>query len=81
MAIHNQKRGNGAPIFREQIIKYEEGRVSVASQTFYAVAKGQKPGIYTNWPEAQAQVRLFRGRPQERQDPSKGGRLEGEPVV
>ena len=29
--------------------------------TFYAVRKGRKPGIYTNWPEAQKQVSGFSG--------------------
>ncbi|WP_300669426.1 ribonuclease H family protein [Desulfoluna sp.] len=33
----------------------------MASQKFYAVAKGRKPGIYTHWPEAQAQVSGFQG--------------------
>jgi len=28
---------------------------------FYAIAAGRKPGIYTNWPEAQAQVISFAG--------------------
>lgn len=28
---------------------------------FYAIAAGRKPGIYTNWPEAQAQVVSFAG--------------------
>ncbi len=28
---------------------------------FYAIAAGRKPGIYTNWPEAQAQVMSFAG--------------------
>ena len=28
---------------------------------FYAIAAGRKPGIYTNWPEAQAQVMTFAG--------------------
>ncbi|HNX24710.1 MAG TPA: ribonuclease HI [Spirochaetota bacterium] len=28
---------------------------------FYAVAKGHKPGIYNNWPAAQAQVEGFHG--------------------
>jgi ribonuclease HI len=28
---------------------------------FYAIAAGRKPGIYTNWPEAQAQIMSFPG--------------------
>jgi ribonuclease HI len=28
---------------------------------FYAIAVGRKPGIYTNWPDAQAQVMAFAG--------------------
>lgn len=28
---------------------------------FYAIAAGRKPGIYTSWPEAQAQVMTFAG--------------------
>ncbi|GKQ43267.1 ribonuclease H [Companilactobacillus sp. RD055328] len=28
---------------------------------FYAIKKGKKPGIYTNWPEAKAQVTGFSG--------------------
>ncbi len=28
---------------------------------FYAIAVGRKPGIYTSWPEAQAQVMTFAG--------------------
>jgi len=33
----------------------------MAAKKFYAVAKGRKPGIYNNWPEAQAQVMSFAG--------------------
>lgn len=33
----------------------------MATKKFYAVAKGRKPGIYDNWPEAQAQVMSFAG--------------------
>ena len=33
----------------------------MATKKFYAVAKGRKPGIYSNWPEAQAQVMSFAG--------------------
>jgi ribonuclease HI len=32
-----------------------------SKKKFYAVAAGRKPGIYTNWPEAQAQVMGFKG--------------------
>ncbi len=32
-----------------------------SKKKFYAVAAGHKPGIYTNWPEAQAQVMGFQG--------------------
>lgn len=28
---------------------------------FYAIAKGRRPGIYNNWPQAQAQVAGFKG--------------------
>lgn len=31
----------------------------MATKKFYAVAVGQKPGIYLNWPEAQAQVKGY----------------------
>lgn len=33
----------------------------MATKKFYAVAKGRKPGIYENWPDAQAQVSGFQG--------------------
>ncbi|MDH3360057.1 MAG: RNase H1/viroplasmin domain-containing protein, partial [Desulfobulbaceae bacterium] len=33
----------------------------MATKKFYAIAKGRKPGIYDNWPEAQAQVMSFSG--------------------
>lgn len=33
----------------------------MAVKKFYAVAKGITPGIYTNWPEAKAQIDGFRG--------------------
>ncbi len=33
----------------------------MAAKKFYAVAKGRKPGIYDNWPDAQAQVMSFAG--------------------
>nr|MBF0223767.1 ribonuclease HI [Desulfobulbaceae bacterium] len=33
----------------------------MATKKFYAVAAGVTPGIYTNWPEAQAQVKGFAG--------------------
>ena len=33
----------------------------MAGSKFYAVAKGRKPGIYTNWPETQVQVSGFQG--------------------
>ncbi len=33
----------------------------MAKKKFYAVAKGRKSGIYTSWPEAEAQVKGFGG--------------------
>lgn len=33
----------------------------MAKKKYYAVAKGRKPGIYDNWPDAQAQVMNFAG--------------------
>lgn len=33
----------------------------MAKKKFYAIAKGRKPGIYDNWPMAEAQVKGFRG--------------------
>jgi len=33
----------------------------MAPKKFYAVAKGIRPGIYTNWPEAKAQIDGFKG--------------------
>ena len=33
----------------------------MSAKKFYAVAKGIKPGIYTNWPEAKAQIDGFAG--------------------
>lgn len=33
----------------------------MAGKKFYAVAKGRKPGIYTTWPSAEAQVKGFPG--------------------
>jgi len=33
----------------------------MSAKKFYAVAKGVRPGIYTNWPEAKAQIDGFRG--------------------
>jgi ribonuclease HI len=33
----------------------------MAKKKFYAVACGKKPGIYTSWPEAEAQVKGFGG--------------------
>jgi len=33
----------------------------VTKKKYYAIAKGRKPGVYDNWPEAQAQVRGFAG--------------------
>lgn len=32
-----------------------------AKKKFYAIAAGQQPGIYDNWPDAQAQVKGFPG--------------------
>ncbi len=31
----------------------------MAKKKFYAIASGRKPGIYTSWPDAQAQVKGF----------------------
>ncbi len=33
----------------------------MAPKKFYAIASGRKPGIYTNWPDAQAQVAGYPG--------------------
>jgi ribonuclease HI len=33
----------------------------MSAKNFYAVAKGLKPGIYTNWPDAKAQIDRFAG--------------------
>jgi len=33
----------------------------MAPKKYYAVARGRKPGIYRNWPDAQAQVSGFNG--------------------
>lgn len=33
----------------------------MAKKKFYAVASGRKPGIYTSWPEAEAQVKGYGG--------------------
>ena len=33
----------------------------MSTKKFYAVAKGVRPGIYTNWPEAKAQIDGFAG--------------------
>jgi len=33
----------------------------MAKKKFYAIAKGKKPGIYTDWPTAEAQVKGFGG--------------------
>lgn len=33
----------------------------MAKKKYYAIAKGKKPGIYTSWPEAEAQVKGFGG--------------------
>lgn len=33
----------------------------MAGKKFYAVASGRKPGIYTSWPEAEAQVKGYGG--------------------
>lgn len=33
----------------------------MAKKKFYAIAKGRKPGIYDNWPQAEAQVKGFPG--------------------
>lgn len=33
----------------------------MAKKKFYAIAKGRKPGIYTDWPTAEAQVKGFGG--------------------
>jgi ribonuclease HI len=33
----------------------------MATKKFYAIAKGVTPGIYTSWPEAEAQVKGFGG--------------------
>ncbi len=33
----------------------------MATKKFYAIAVGRKPGIYENWPDAQAQVTGYRG--------------------
>jgi ribonuclease HI len=32
-----------------------------STKKYYAIAVGRKPGIYTNWPDAQAQVKGFPG--------------------
>lgn len=34
---------------------------AIVGTRFYAVKKGRKPGIYTSWPECNAQVKDFRG--------------------
>lgn len=34
---------------------------SMAKNKFYAVANGRKPGIYSSWPEAEAQVKGYGG--------------------
>jgi len=33
----------------------------MAPKKYYAIAAGRKPGIYTNWPQAQAQVKGYPG--------------------
>ncbi|MBU1232364.1 MAG: ribonuclease HI [Proteobacteria bacterium] len=33
----------------------------MAGKKFYAVAKGRRPGIYTSWPDAEAQVKGYGG--------------------
>ena len=33
----------------------------MAKKKFYAISAGHIPGIYTSWPEAQAQIRGFSG--------------------
>jgi ribonuclease HI len=33
----------------------------MAKKKYYAIAKGRKPGIYDNWPQAEAQVKRFQG--------------------
>lgn len=33
----------------------------MAKKKYYAVVRGRKPGIYTNWPDAQKQVKGFAG--------------------
>jgi len=33
----------------------------MAKKKFYAVANGRKPGIYSSWPEAEAQVKGYGG--------------------
>lgn len=33
----------------------------MSAKKFYAIAKGVRPGIYTNWPEAKAQIDGFKG--------------------
>lgn len=37
------------------------GLESMARNKFYAVANGRKPGIYSSWPEAEAQVKGYGG--------------------
>jgi len=39
----------------------EGKKENMAKKKFYAVASGRKPGIYTSWPEAEAQVKGYGG--------------------
>lgn len=39
----------------------EQRQPTMAGKKFYAIAAGHRPGIYNNWPEAQAQVHGFPG--------------------
>jgi len=39
----------------------EEAMPKKKQKSYYAVAKGRKPGIYTSWPEAESQVFQFSG--------------------
>ena len=38
-----------------------ESHTMASKKNYYAVSNGRTPGIYTSWPEAQAQIRGFKG--------------------
>ena len=55
LVVYRQASGGASGIFCDKEAD------KMAAKKFYAIAVGRKPGIYENWPDAQAQVLGFQG--------------------